>query len=84
MDRETRSTWIRWILVSEALILIWSAVSPAYRHFVGPEPRPGVVARYVFDDATFFQAVAVNAVGLHLFLGSAALGVWIVGRMRGA
>lgn len=82
MDPELRSTWTRRILVAEALILGWSAVGPVYRHVSGPDPGPGAVARYVLDDPTLLQAVVVNAAGLHLVLGSAALAVWILGRSR--
>lgn len=74
---------IRWFLLAEALIFLWSMAGPGYRHAMVQDAEPGVVARVFFDDPTFVQAVAVNAVGLHLFVGGVILVVWVVGRIRG-
>lgn len=74
--------WLRWIALSEALILAWAAVGPGYRHAAVQEADPGLLARFFIEDPGFLEAFAVNVVGMHLFVGAAFLAAWAVGRAR--
>ena len=73
------SKWLRWILFSEGLILLLAIAGPGHRYAVGRHRgnNHDLFARWFLEDPTFFEAVAVNFVLIHLFIG----GVWLAARI---
>jgi len=77
-----KSAWLRWILFSEGLILLVAVAGPGYRYAVGPRSDHGLIARWFVDNPSFFDALFVNFVALHLFIGGIWLAAWIVTRAK--
>jgi len=75
--RSRRAAWIRWILLSEGLILLFAVAGPGYRHSVGRRGDHGLFARWFIDDSGFFESVLVNLVVFHVFIAA----VWLAARI---
>lgn len=74
--------WIRWILLSEGLILLLAVAGPGHRYVIGHHSDPTLIARFFIDDPGFLETVGVNLVAVHLFIAATWLAAWIVGRHR--
>lgn len=77
-----KRAWLRWILFSEGLILLFALAGPGYRYTARRSGDHGLIARWFAEDPTFFDAVIVNLLVFHLFLGGVSLAAWIVTRAR--
>ena len=74
--------WVRWILFMESLILLLALAGPGSRYGLRRDGDHALLARLFFEEPTYLQAVAVNFVLLHLFMGGAWLLAWLIPRLR--
>jgi hypothetical protein len=78
----TGQQWIRWFLFSEGLILLLALAGPGHRRRINRSGDNALFARWFIEDPSYLEAVAVNFVVIHLFIGCAFLAAWIVTRLR--
>ena len=76
------SKWIRWFLLSEGLILFLAFAGPGTRYRHDQRNSHDLLARFVVEDPTYIEAVVVNVVVVHLFIGCAFLAAWVFTRWR--
>lgn len=74
--------WIRWFLFSEGLILFLAVAGPGNRYRYNQRNSHDLLARFVIEDPTYIEAVAVNFFAVHLFIGCAFLAAWVFTRWR--
>jgi hypothetical protein len=74
--------WIRWFLFSEGLILLLALAGPGRLIRYRQRDSHDLLARMFIDDPCYLEAVVVNFVALHLFIGCAFLAAWVVTRAR--
>lgn len=74
--------WIRWFLFSEGLILLLALAGPGSRYGLRRSDDHALLARLFFEEPTYLQAVVVNFVLLHLFMGGAWFAAWLLPRLR--
>ena len=70
------------LAVLVVLILLLAVAGPGYRYAVGRRSDHGLIARWFVDNPSFFDALIVNFVALHLFIGGIWLAAWIVTRAK--
>ena len=74
--------WIRWLLLSEGLILFLALAGPGSRHSTRRSGEHGLIAGLVIEEPTYLEAVLVNFVALNLFIALLFVAARIVGRKR--
>ena len=75
--------WIRWLLFSEGLILLLALAGPGRRSGAYRRDNHDLLASLFIEDPTYLQAVAMNFIAIHIFMGCIFLAAWIVTRWRG-
>ena len=74
--------WLHWLLFSESLILLLALAGPGYRYAIRKRGDHALIARLFIEDPTYLEAVAVNLVVLHLFIGSVLFAAWLIPRLQ--
>ncbi len=74
--------WILWILFSEGLILLLALAGPGNRYSTHDRRDHGLLARFFFEEPTFWEAVGVNFILINLFVAGVFVLAWIVTRRR--
>lgn len=81
-ERSKTLAWIRWFLFSEGLILLLALAGPGYRYAIRKDGDHALLARLFFEEPSYLQAVAVNFVAVHLFMGLAFFAAWLSARRK--
>ena len=74
--------WIRWFLFSEGLILLLALAGPGRRGSAYRRDNHDLLAGWFIDDPSYLQAVIVNLIAIHIFIGSVFVAAWMVTRWR--
>ena len=81
-NRNKIGAWIRWVLFSEGLILLWPLAGPGYRYSIRHRGSHALLARLFMEEPSYLAAVVVNFVAMNIFVACAWVAAWLVTRLR--